>query len=147
MTNQFINLYSKEVMKHFRKPKNLGIIKNPDGESLVGNPVCGDVMKFYVRIEKRGKNKKEEYIKDVKFQTLGCAAAIATSSMMTSLVKGKSLYKAQKITKDFLVKTLGGLPKIKLHCSVLADKAFKMAINDYKEKKYGKLHNRNSQVI
>jgi len=131
MNNPFTQLYSPEVMKHFRHPKNMGMIKNPDGEATVGNPVCGDIMKFYIKVEKRG---KKDYLKDVKFQTLGCAAAIATSSMMTVLVKGKPLSDAEKISKTAIVKALGGLPAQKIHCSVLADEALKKAIENYKSK-------------
>ena len=118
-------------MKHFRHPKNMGMIKNPDGEATVGNPVCGDIMKFYIKVEKRG---KKDYLTDVKFQTLGCAAAIATSSMMTVLVKGKLLSDAEKISKTAIVKALGGLPPAKIHCSVLADEGLKCAIKKYKSK-------------
>lgn len=132
MTNLFNKLYSPLVLKHFANPKNVGIIKNPDGVATVGNPVCGDIMKFYIKI---GKNKNsEEYIKDVKFQTLGCGAAIATSSMITTLVKGKPLKEAEKISKNAIVKALGGLPPVKIHCSVLADEGLKKAIENYRSK-------------
>ena len=106
-------------------------MKNPDGVATVGNPVCGDIMKFYIKVGKKG---KIEYIKDIKFQTLGCGAAIATSSMMTVMVKGKPVSEVNKITKDALVKSLGGLPPVKIHCSVLADKGLKKAIENYKTK-------------
>lgn len=129
MTDLFNKLYSPTVLRHFTHPKNMGIIKNPDGVATVGNPVCGDIMKFYIKVEKRKNG--EEFLKDVKFQTLGCGAAIATSSMLTELVKGKSLSKARKIGKSAIVKALGGLPIIKIHCSLLADQALKKAIKKY----------------
>ena len=132
MNDIFCKLYSPKVLKHFNHPKNVGIIKNPSGEATVGNPVCGDIMKFYIKV---GKNTKGDYIKDVKFQTLGCGAAIATSSMMTVLVKGKSLKEARKISKKTIIDALGGLPPIKIHCSVLADEGLKKAINNYNSKK------------
>lgn len=128
--NQF---YSKEVLKHVKHPKNMGEIKNPDGVAMVGNPVCGDIMRFYIKVGK--KSGGEEYIKDVKFQTLGCGAAIATSSMMTVMIKGKSLAEAEKVTKQVLVEALGGLPTAKIHCSVLADEVLKKAIGNYRSKK------------
>ena len=131
MKDSFSNSYSPLVLKHFSNPKNVGVIKNPDGVATVGNPVCGDIMKFYIKIGKRG---KEEYIKDVKFQTLGCGAAIATSSMMTELVKGKLLKETKKISKEVIVKALGGLPASKIHCSVLADEGLKKAIENYQSK-------------
>jgi len=120
--------YSPEVLKHVRNPHNMGMIKKPDGVSIVGNPACGDIMKFYIKVDRK---KGEEYIKDVKFQTLGCGAAIATSSIMTVIVKGKSLGFAKKISKTLIIDALGGLPQSKIHCSVLADKGLKMAIEDY----------------
>lgn len=119
-------------MKHFLHPKNMGEIKNPDGVATVGNPHCGDVMRLYIKVEKK---KGEEYIKDVKFQTLGCGAAIATSSMITTIVKGKPLSEAGKVTGKTLAEALGGLPEVKMHCSVLADEALRKAIKDYQSKK------------
>lgn len=124
-------LYSKKVLQHFRHPKNLGVMKNPDGIATVGNPKCGDVMRMFLRISKKG---QVEYIKDVKFQTLGCAAAIATSSMITTMVKGKPLNKALKITNKAVADALGGLPKFKIHCSVLAAQAVAKAIENYYQK-------------
>ena len=118
-------------MKHVRNPQNMGMMKNPDGEATVGNPVCGDIMKFYIKV---GKRKKDEYIRDIKFQTLGCGAAIATSSMMTVLVKGKSLSRAEKVGKNAIISALKGLPPVKIHCSMLADGALKKAIENYKSK-------------
>lgn len=122
--------YSKEIKKNFMHPKNLGEIKNPDGIGKVGNPICGDMMWLYIKV---GKNKKEkEIIKDVKFKTFGCAAAIATSSMITQLAKGKTLEDAKKITRDNVAESLKGLPPIKMHCSNLASNALKRAIEDYR---------------
>ncbi len=121
-------MYSEKVMKYFKSPKNMGKIKNADGVGKVGNLVCGDILVLYIKIAK--KNGKE-IISDIKVETLGCAAAIATSSMVTELAKGKTLEKAMKISKDTIAKELGGLPPIKLHCSVLAVDALKEAVYDY----------------
>ena len=122
-------MYTKKVIQHFRTPHNYGKIKNPDGVGKVGNIVCGDVMWLYIKV---GENKKgEEIIKDVKFETFGCVAAIATSSIITDLAKGKTLKKVTDINKNEVVKSLGGLPPIKLHCSVLAADALSEAIYDY----------------
>ena len=119
-------------MDHFLKPRNMGVIKDPSGQAIVGNPRCGDVMKFYIKV---GKDiKKGEYLKDVKFQTLGCGAAIATYSTITVLVKGKPLKEAEKVTKKAIAEALGGLPAIKMHCSVLADEGLKKAIENYRKK-------------
>ncbi|MFC1711076.1 iron-sulfur cluster assembly scaffold protein [Patescibacteria group bacterium] len=126
-------LYSNLVFKHFRNPKNLGVIKKPDSQAQVGNPICGDVMKMYLKIAK--KSQGEEFIKDIKFQTLGCAAAIATSSMTTETAKGMSLKKALDINKKLIADKLGGLPKEKLHCSMLAVEALHKAIKNYQNKK------------
>lgn len=128
----FGQIYSKKVMKHVRYPQNMGIIRKADGIGLVGNPVCGDIMKFYIKVEVK---KNVEYLSDAKFQTLGCGAAIATSSMLTVLVKGKPLKKAEKISKKAIIQALDGLPSIKIHCSVLADEGLKKAIMDYRSKK------------
>lgn len=128
----FDQLYSKKVLDHFRSPKNMGEIKDPDGVATVGNPHCGDVMRMYIKV---GRGKKEEYIKDIKFQTLGCGAAIATSSMITVMVKGKALSEAEKVTGKTLAEALGGLPAVKMHCSVLADEALRKAIKNYQAKK------------
>lgn len=132
MSNIFDQLYSKEVLKHVKNPKNMGEIKDADGVATVGNPRCGDIMKLYIKV---GKRKGKEYIQDIKFQTLGCGAAIATSSMVTSLVKGKPLSQAEKITKQTIMDALGGLPTIKIHCSILADDGLKKAIENYRSKK------------
>lgn len=133
--------YTKEVIKHFSNPSNMGEIKDADAVGEVGNLKCGDVMKIYLKIgtrneergtEDEGRGKKEEYIEDIKFQTLGCAAAIATSSVVTELAKGKSLAEAEKINQDDINDVLGKLPAPKYHCSILADKAIKKAIENYK---------------
>jgi len=124
--------YSKEVMKNYMNPKNLGEIKNADGIGKVGNPTCGDIMHLYIKVKKE---KGKEIISDIKFKTFGCAAAIATSSMVTQLAKGKTLKDAGKIKYDEVVKSLGGLPKIKVHCSMMAQEALKLAIKDYEKKK------------
>lgn len=127
--------YSKKTMEHFLNPKNMGEIKNADGVGKVGNPVCGDVMWIYIKIgEKIANGKKEEIIKDIKFRTLGCAAAIATSSMITELAKGKTFSEAMKITRDDVKNALGNLPPVKLHCSNLAADGLHEAIYDYLSK-------------
>ncbi|MFC1496704.1 Fe-S cluster assembly scaffold protein NifU [Candidatus Margulisiibacteriota bacterium] len=116
--------YSEKVMDHFKNPRNVGEIENPDGIGKIGNPTCGDIMEMYIKV----KGKK---ITDVKFKTFGCGAAIATSSMVTELVKGKTIDEALKITNDTVIDALDGLPPIKRHCSVLAEDALKSAIDDY----------------
>jgi len=127
--------YSKKVLKEFTEPKNMGEIKNADGIGKVGNPVCGDVMWLYIKV---GKNKSgKEIIKDIKFKTFGCAAAIATSSMITQLAKGKTLDEAEKITRNDVAESLEGLPPVKMHCSNLSSEALKKAIDDYKKRKNG----------
>lgn len=122
-------LYSKKTINHFRNPHNYGEIKNPSAVGEAGNVVCGDVMTLYLKIDKNDKN--QEVIKDIKFKTYGCVAAIATSSVITDLVKGKTIEEALKIDKDKIVKTLNGLPPIKIHCSVLAAEALAEAIYQY----------------
>jgi len=126
--------YSDKVMDHFKNPRNQGELKDADGIGEVGNPVCGDMMKIYIKVGKN--NKDEEIVKDIKFQTLGCGAAIAASSMLTEMAKGKTLDEAKKITREQIVKELGGLPKNKIHCSVLAQDGLKKAIALYKGEKY-----------
>jgi len=118
--------YNANVLDHFHNPRNMGEMKNPDTEATVGNPTCGDVMKIMLRI-------KDDKIKDIKFQTMGCAAAIATSSMTTELAKGKSLKEAFKITNKDVSLALGELPPIKEHCSNLAADALKKAIENYRD--------------
>lgn len=126
--------YSQKVMDHFKNPRNQGIIKNANVVSEKGNPVCGDVMKMYLDIKKRKnkKGKEEEYIHDIKFETLGCAAAIAVSSALTEMAKGLSLEDALKLNKDSIVAGLGGLPAPKIHCSMLGVDALHSAIKKYK---------------
>lgn len=122
--------YTKEVLKHLRSPKNMGKIKKANGVATVGNPVCGDIMKFYIKVDKNAKG--QEILEDVKFQTLGCGAAIATSSVLTVLVKGKTITEVLKVDKNAIIKALGGLPTSKIHCSILADEALKKAVEDYR---------------
>jgi len=133
MTDKFG--YSKKVMQHFKHPKNMGKMKNPDAVGEVGNPLCGDVMHVYIKVggKKRKKKRKNKVkiIKDIKFQTMGCIAAIATSSMVTELAKGKTLEAAKKITNKDVAKSLGNLPPIKMHCSNLAADALHKAIEDF----------------
>lgn len=123
--------YSDKVMDHFMHPRNVGEIENPDGTGHVGNPICGDIMELYIKV-------KDNVIVDAKFKTFGCGAAIATSSMVTEMVKGKTIEEALKVTNQVVAEALGGLPKIKLHCSVLAEDALKGAIDDYLKKTTGK---------
>ena len=123
--------YSQKVMNYFLNPKNMGALKNPDGVGRVGNPTCGDIMEVQISV---GKNKKgEEIIKDIKFQTFGCGAAIATSSILTEIAKNKTLKESQKISMKEISEELGGLPKIKTHCAGLATQALKKAIENYKK--------------
>ncbi len=119
--------YSEKVMEHFRNPRNVGEMENPDGIGHVGNPVCGDIMELYIKVE-------DEKIIDAKFKTFGCGAAIATSSMVTELVKGKTINDALKISNRAVAEALGGLPSIKMHCSVLAEQALRSAIDNYLKK-------------
>ncbi len=128
-----IGPYTKKVMEYFKNPRNFGRIKNPDGVGKVGNPICGDIMWLYIKVRKDKKGR--EIIKDIKFETFGCVAAIATSSVITDLAKGKTLKEAIKIDRRKIVKSLGGLPPIKIHCSVLAAGALSEAIYDYLSKK------------
>ena len=119
--------YSDKVMEHFRNPHNVGEIPDASGIGKVGNPVCGDIMNLYIKVEKN-------IIVDAKFKTFGCGAAIATSSMVTDLVKGKTVEEAIKVSNRAVAEALGGLPPIKMHCSVLAEEALKSAIEDYLKK-------------
>lgn len=116
--------YSEKVMEHFRNPRNVGEIENPDGIGHVGNPLCGDIMELYIKVE-------DSIIVDAKFKTFGCGAAIATSSMVTELVIGKSIDEALAISNKAVAEALGGLPPIKMHCSILAEEALRSAIEDY----------------
>ena len=120
-------VYSEKVMDHFTNPRNVGEIENADGIGEVGNAKCGDIMKIYLKIE-------NEIITDVKFKTFGCASAIATSSIATELIKGKPLSEALELTNRAVVEALGGLPAVKIHCSVLAEEAVKAAVKDYYDK-------------
>ncbi|MFA5310207.1 MAG: iron-sulfur cluster assembly scaffold protein [Candidatus Paceibacterota bacterium] len=130
------SFYSKAVLKHFDKPHNYGRIKDYDGLGKVGNVICGDEMHLYIKIAEKD---KKEIIKDVKFETFGCVAAIATSSVVTDLIKGKTIEQALKVKKEDIVKVLGELPPIKLHCSVLAIDALSEAVYDYYSKKKEKI--------
>jgi nitrogen fixation NifU-like protein len=120
-------MYSEKVMEHFKNPRNMGEIPNADGVGTVGNPVCGDMMTIYIKV-------KDNRLEDIKFKTFGCGAAIATSSMITELAKGKTLEEATKITRADVADALGGLPPIKMHCSNLAADALHAAIKDYYSK-------------
>jgi len=122
--------YSEKVMEHFRNPRNVGEMENPHGVGHVGNPVCGDIMELYIKVE-------NNTIVDAKFMTFGCGAAIATSSMVTEMVKGKSIEEALEISNRAVAEALGGLPPIKMHCSVLAEEALRSAIDDYLSKSKG----------
>lgn len=119
--------YSEKVMDHFFNPRNVGVIEDADAIGEVGNPKCGDIMRMYLKIEK-------DVIVDVKFQTFGCGAAVATSSMVTELIKGKTIQEALEITNKQVADALDGLPPIKMHCSNLAESAVKNAIENYKTK-------------
>ena len=120
-------LYNDIVMDHFLNPKNVGEIDNPDGTGIYGSPVCGDIMQIQIKVE-------GETITDAKFKTFGCGSAIASSSMATSMIIGKTIEEALEITNKQIIDELGGLPPVKVHCSVLADKAIKNAIYDYAQK-------------
>jgi nitrogen fixation NifU-like protein len=119
--------YSEKVMDHFRNPRNVGDMESPDGIGHVGNVTCGDIMELYIKV-------KDNVITDAKFKTFGCGAAIATSSMVTELVKGKTIEEALSISNRAVAEALGGLPPIKMHCSVLAEEALRSAIDDYTKK-------------
>ncbi|MFZ7133873.1 MAG: Fe-S cluster assembly scaffold protein NifU [Eubacteriales bacterium] len=120
-------LYTDKVMEYFQNPRNVGEIEKPDGVGEVGSPACGDIMRMYLSIE-------DGVIKDVKFKTFGCGAAVASSSMATEMIIGKTIEEAEKVTNASVIEALGGLPTEKVHCSVLAEQAIKAAIKDYKEK-------------
>ncbi len=124
------SLYSEKVMDHFLHPRNMGELLEANGVATVGNKVCGDVMKMFLKI---GKKEGQEVIEDVKFQTLGCGAAIATSSMATEMIKGKPLSEALELTNQAIAEALDGLPPVKMHCSTLAAEAVKKAIEDYQK--------------
>lgn len=120
-------MYSKTVMDHFNNPRNTGVIEDADGIGEVGNPVCGDMMTFYIKV-------KDNRLEDVKFQTFGCVAAIAVSSIVSEMATGKTLEEAKKINNKLVAETLGGLPPNKMHCSNLGAEALTLAINNYQEK-------------
>ena len=133
--------YSDKVLEHFKNPRNIGSIpEGPDvGVGTVGNPICGDIMKIFIKVGRRpsfakATERSEEYVEDVKVQTLGCGAAIATSSMATEMIKGKPLSEAEELSNQAVVEALGGLPEVKKHCSILAAQAIKEAIEDYRGK-------------
>ena len=125
-------IYSDKVMEHFMNPRNVGEIQNPDGMGEVGNPICGDMMTFYIKV-------KDSRLEDVKFKTFGCGAAIAVSSMVSEMAKGKSLEEAKKITREQVAAELGGLPPNKMHCSNLGAEALQAAIVDYERKQAQKV--------
>jgi len=126
--DSFSDLYSKQVLDHFRHPRNMGEIKSPDATATVGGAACGDIMRLFIKV---GEKKGKKYIQEVKFQTLGCAAAIATSSIITTMIKGKTLDRAEKITQKTVEDSLGGLPPAKRHCALLAAQGVKKAIDNY----------------
>jgi len=119
-------MYNEKVIDHFKNPRNQGSMENPDASAQVGNPVCGDIMKLYLKIV-------DNRIEDIKFETLGCVAAIANTSVLTELAKGKTLEEAKQINRDMVVAELGGLPDVKIHCSMLAIDALHNAIKEYEE--------------
>ena len=123
-------MYSEIVMDHFNNPRNTGVIEDADGVGEVGNPQCGDMMTFYIKV-------KDDTLEDVKFQTFGCVAAIAVSSMVSEMAKGKNLEEAKKITNKQVAETLGGLPPNKMHCSNLGAEALTLAIKNYQDKQAG----------
>ncbi len=122
-----IKMYSEKVMDHFMNPRNVGEIEDADGVGQVGNAKCGDIMKMYLKIE-------DGIIKDAKFKTFGCGAAVATSSMATELIKGKTIKEAEQITNKVVMEALDGLPPVKVHCSVLAEEAIAAALQDYRRR-------------
>ena len=123
-------LYSEKVMDHFRNPRNVGVIEDADGVGEVGNAKCGDIMKMYLKIQ-------DGVIEDVKFETFGCASAVASSSMATELIKGQPVSEAMKLTNKAVAEALDGLPDYKMHCSVLAEEAIRSALEDYEKRRAG----------
>ena len=128
-------LYSDKVMDHFRNPRNVGVIEDASGIGEVGNTMCGDIMKIYLKIN------DDEIIEDVKFETFGCGSAIASSSMATELIKGKPVSEALELTNKAVAEALDGLPAHKMHCSVLAEEAIQAALEDYERRKQGTISN------
>jgi nitrogen fixation NifU-like protein len=126
-----VKMYSQKVIEHFQNPRNVGDIKDADGIGTVGNPSCGDIMSIYIKVV-------DDIIVDIKFKTFGCGAAIATSSITTEMVKGKTIEEAEKLTRNQVAEALGGLPPIKMHCSNLATDALRAAIENYRAKNNGK---------
>ena len=126
-----MNMYSEKVMEHFRNPRNVGDLPDADGRGQEGNPVCGDVMEIAIKVE-------DDRIADIKFKTFGCGSAIAVSSMITEMAKGKTLDEALQISKEMVAEELGGLPPNKMHCSNLGSKALRKAIEDYRSRRAGK---------
>lgn len=124
-------MYSDKAWDHFRNPRNMGKLEGADTEVQVGNPVCGDMMRVYLKV-KKGKSWEENVIEDIKFQTLGCVAAIATTSVMTEMVKGKSFLEAKEIDTKKVTEALGGLPSLKVHCSSLAANVLRKALEEYR---------------
>ncbi len=122
-----MSMYSDKVMEHFRNPRNMGELEDPDGVGKVGNPICGDVMTIHIKVE-------DNRLKDIKFKTFGCAAAIATSSMITELAKGMTLDEAMQVSNEDVADALEGLPKVKMHCSNLAADGLHRAIEDYRKR-------------
>ena len=125
--------YSELVMEHFMHPRNVGVIEDADGVGVEGNPICGDMMEMFIKVRPQ-----DEVIEDIKFRTFGCGAAIATSSMITELARGKTIEEAKKISRSDVADELGGLPAVKMHCSNLAADALKEAIKDYEAKQAAK---------
>ena len=134
-------MYSEKVLDHFENPRNVGEIKNASGIGIVGNPRCGDIMKMYILVDENTK-----IITDCKFKTFGCAAAIATSSIATELIKGKTIYEAVKITNEAVIEALDGLPQIKVHCSLLAEDAIHAALLDYSKKNNIKIEGLKTEI-
>ncbi len=125
--------YSELVMEHFMHPRNVGVIEDADGVGVEGNPICGDMMEMFIKVRPQ-----DEVIEDIKFRTFGCGAAIATSSIATEMIKGKTIEEALALTNKAIAEALGGLPPIKMHCSVLAADALKAAVADYRQKQAAK---------
>jgi nitrogen fixation NifU-like protein len=125
--------YSELVMEHFMHPRNVGVIEDADGVGVEGNPICGDMMEMFIKVRP-----EDEVIEDIKFRTFGCGAAIATSSIATEMIKGKTIEEALALTNKAIAEALGGLPPIKMHCSVLAADALKAAVADYRKKQAAK---------